>query len=92
MRIKKRCEKIQKGLVITFEIETIRGRKSDFNEMRMVELTIAAEIIDDGNFLVKSRFVRRLSPDPVSVRTGVLLVFRSPGDQVVAIWCCSERS
>ena len=84
--------KIQKGLVITFEIETIGGRKSDFNEMRMVELTIPAEIIDDRDFPVKSRFMTRLSPDPVPVRTGVLLVSRSPGDQVVAIWCCSERS
>ena len=61
--------------------------------MRMVKLTIPAEIIDYGNFPVSNRFMTRLRPDSVPVRTGVLLVVsRSPGDQIVAIWCCSEHS
>lgn len=69
------------------------GRESDFHEMRMVKLTIPAEIIDDGDFPVNDRFMTRLRPDWVPVWTGhVLLVFGSPRDQIVVVWCCSEHS
>lgn len=69
------------------------GRESDFHEMRMVKLTIPAEIIDDWDFPVNDRFMTRLRPDSVTVWTGVLLVFGSPRDQIVVICCCcSEHS
>lgn len=68
------------------------GRESDFHEMRMVKLTIPTEIINDWDFPVNDRFMTRLRPDSVTVGTGVLLVFGSPGDQIVVIWCCSEHS
>lgn len=68
------------------------GRERDFHEMRMVELTIPAEIIDDGDFPVNNRFMTRLRPDPVPVRTSVLMVSGSPRDQIVVVWCCSEHS
>lgn len=43
--------------MFTFEIETIVRRKSDFNKVWVIELTIPAEIINDGDFAFAGGFL-----------------------------------
>lgn len=44
-------------LMFTFEIETIVRRKRHFNEVWVIELTIPAKIINDGDFAFAGGFL-----------------------------------
>lgn len=64
----------------TFEVESVRRRKRNFHEMRVLELAVTGEVVNDGNF--SGRFGFGFGPNFCSLWTGFSGSYSSSGTRI----------